>query len=49
MAARGQLQKNVVGAKTKFIQILLSHPPLYGDVQVTFSRFFLRFKMAATF
>ena len=42
MAARGQLQKNL-GAKnlkSEIIQILLSHSPPYGDVQVTFSRFY---------
>ena len=39
-------QKKFVGAKTlklkvkKIIQILLSHSPPYGDVQVTFSRFY---------
>ena len=39
MAARDQLQKNIVGAKTlKLSQKLLSHSPPYGDVQVTFSR-----------
>ena len=26
--------------KSEIIQILLSHPPRYGDVQVTFSKFY---------
>ena len=39
MAARGQLQNNLWAQK-------LSHSPSYGDVQVTFSRFLLKFKMA---
>ena len=41
MATRGQLQKNLWAQKLKseIIQILLSHSPPYGDVQVTFSRF----------
>ena len=34
--------------KSEIIQILRSHSPQYGDVQVTFSRFFMKFKMAAT-
>ena len=48
MAARGQLQKNL-GAKnlkSEIIQILLSHSPPYGDVQVTFSRFYWNSKRA---
>ena len=45
MAARGQLQKIVLAQKLKnlmseIIQILLSHSPPYGNVQVTFSRFY---------
>ena len=45
MAARGQLQKNLWAQKLKnlkseIIQILLSHSPPYGDVHVTFSRFY---------
>ena len=45
MAARGQLQKilwaqKLKNLKSEIIQILLSHPPPYGDVQVTFSRFY---------
>ena len=45
MAARGQLQKNCERKnsktfKSEIIQILLSYSPLYGDVQVTFSRFY---------
>ena len=53
MAARGQpqvflraqtLKKNV---KSEIIQILLSHSPQYGDVQVTFFKVLLKFKMAA--
>ena len=42
MAARSQLQ-NFCGCKnlmSEIMQILLSHPPPYGDVQVTFSRFY---------
>ena len=38
MTARGQLQKNC--GRKDIIQILLSHPPPYEDVQVTFWRFF---------
>ena len=33
---------------SEIIQILLSHSSPSGDVQVTFSRFFVKFKMAAT-
>ena len=44
MAARGQLKKFVdaksLKLKSEIIQILLSHSPPYGDVQVTFSRFY---------
>ena len=36
MAARGQLQN----LKSEIIQILLSHSPRYGDVQVIFLRFY---------
>ena len=45
MATRGQLQ-NILWAqklqnlKSEIIQILLSHSPRYGDVQVTFLRFY---------
>ena len=44
MAARGQL-KHFCGRKnstlkTEIIRILLSHSARYGDVQVTFSRFY---------
>ena len=45
MAAKGQLQ-NVLWAqklqkiKKEIIQILLSHFPRYGDVQVIFLRFY---------
>ena len=31
---------NFMGAKSEIIQNLLSHSPPYGDVQVTFSRFY---------
>ena len=34
-----------VGVKTKIIRILLSHSPRYGDVQVTFSRFYWNSKL----
>ena len=53
MAARGQpqiflwaktLKKKL---KSEIIQILLSHSPQYGDVQVTFFKVLLKFKMAA--
>ena len=45
MAARGQLQiflwaQKLQNLKSEIIQILLSHPPQYGDVNVTFSRFY---------
>ena len=45
MAARGQLQKKfwaqkLQNLKSEIIQILLAHSPPYGDVQVTFSRFY---------
>ena len=48
MPTRGQLKKKIVGAKTLKLklgnysnfQILLSHSSPYGDVQVTFSRFY---------
>ena len=46
MAARGQLQiflwaqKLEKNLKSEIIRILLSHFPRYGDVQVTFSRFY---------
>ena len=45
MVARSQLQKNFVGAKTlklnvRIVQILQPHSPQYGNVQVTFSRFY---------
>ena len=45
MAAKGQLQKNLWAQKLKnlkseIIQMLLSHFPPYGNVQVTFSWFF---------
>ena len=45
MAARGQLQKNLwaqelKNLKSEIISISLSHSPPYGDVQVTFSRFY---------
>ena len=42
MATRGQPQTILWTQKLKseIIQILLSHPPPYGDVQVTFSRFY---------
>ena len=49
MAARGQLQ-NFLGElklqnlKKEIIQILLSHFPRYGDVQVIFLRFYLNSK-----
>ena len=47
MATIGQHQK-IYGRKnlkkSKIIQILLSHSPPYGDVQVTFSRFYLNSK-----
>ena len=45
MAARGQLQ-NILSAqklqnlRKEIIQILLSHFPRYGDVQVIFLRFY---------
>ena len=34
--------------KSKNIQILQSHSPRYGDVQVSFFKVLLKFKMAAT-
>ena len=45
MAARGQLQFFLCAQKLKnlkmvIIQILLSHSPQYGDVQVIFLRFY---------
>ena len=44
MAARGQFQKFLwaqkLHIKSEIIQILLSHFPRYGDVQVTFSTFY---------
>ena len=40
MAARDQLEN----LKSEIIQILLSHSPPYGDVQVTFSKFYLNSK-----
>ena len=46
MAARGQ----IVDANTQsreINQILLSHSPRYGDVQVIFFKVSLKFKMAA--
>ena len=44
MAAGGQLQiflwaQKLQNSNSEIIQILLSHYPRYGDVQVTFSRF----------
>ena len=41
MAARGQIQiflwaQKLLNLKSEIIQILLSHSPRYGDVQVTF-------------
>ena len=52
MAARGQLQiflsvQKLQILKSEIIQILLSHSPRYGDVQVNILSFFLNFKMAA--
>ena len=52
MAARGQLQNVVCVQKLlnlilEIIQILESHSPRYGDVQV-FLKVSLNFKMAAT-
>ena len=43
MAARGQLQfflcvQKLQNLKSEIIQILLSHSPRYGDVQVIFLR-----------
>ena len=51
MAARCQLQfflweQKLQNLKSEIIQILLSHSPRYGDVQVFF-RVLLKFKMAA--
>ena len=51
MAARGQLQiflwaQKLQNLKLEIIQILLSHSPRYGDVQVFF-KVSLKFKMAA--
>ena len=45
MATRGQFKiclwaQNSSKLKSEIIQILLSHYPRYGDVQVTFSRFY---------
>ena len=45
MAARGQLQiflwaQKLQNLKSEIIQILLSHSPQYGDVNVTFSSFY---------
>ena len=45
MAARGQLQiflwaQKRQKSKSEIIQILLSHSPRYGDVQVIFLRFY---------
>ena len=45
MAARGQLQnflwaQNLQNLRKGIIQILLSHFPRYGDVQVIFLRFY---------
>ena len=45
MAARGQLQiflwaKKLQNFKSEIIQILLSHSPRYGDVQMIFLRFY---------
>ena len=52
MAARGQLQiflwaQKLQNLKLEIIQILLSHSPQYGDVQVIFFKVLLKFKMAA--
>ena len=45
MAARGRLQfflwaQKFQNLKSKIIQILLSHSPQYGDVQVIFLTFY---------
>ena len=45
MAARGQLQiflwaQKLQNLKSEIIQILLSHFPRYGDVQVIYLRFY---------
>ena len=52
MAAKGQLQiflwaQKLQNLKSGIIQILLSHSPRYGDVQVIFLKVLLKFKMAA--
>ena len=51
MAARGQLQiffeRKNSKTKSEIIQILLSHSPRYGDVQVNFFQVLLKFKMTA--
>ena len=52
LSARGQLQKNLwvqklKNPKSEIIQILLSHPPPYGDAGDIF-KVLLKFKMAAT-
>ena len=53
MAARGQLQlllaQKLKNFKSEIIQILPSHSPRYGDVQVIFWKVLLKFKMAAMY